>query len=480
MTKFKLKKLLPYLLGIILIALFLFLRLYKIQTSLLFFNDIGRDFLTFWRWQQTGKPPLLGPQTSALPFNQSAIYFYVLYPFYLLTHGSAYATIIACNLFYVLSFILGLWLLRKKVAWRNSLFIVFFLISIHPQYILQTRFVWNPSFVTPFVLVAFYLFFAIWEKFKKSASIDGRLSWFLAFSLAIAASLSYSTAPTVLAFLILAIVFFKVKSWTIFLKSAVAMFLSNLATVVFELRHGFVLTQMMLNRTSSPQDTSWLNKLTAFNVFSLANLAPYFWLIILLLAVIYLYLHKKQQLGQAEQLILILFLLSLAITLIVPIGMQAHYIFGLLPLIFLLLAFLSLKNSLALTIILFLSLFWLKPQQFEPYFAPAYRSLKVSEQCAEDFCASHQQPLFVAVQSDQHPYHNAMEWQYLSAKAGCQLKDLVTETAQADYLALFIDDSHYQHGSTTFNELSIFGPSEEIERFYCSNKLTIVLLESLE
>lgn len=479
MTQTKFKQFFPYLIALLLIALFLFLRLYKIQTSLLFFNDIGRDFLTFWNWQQTSKPPLLGPQTSALPFNQSAIYFYALYPFYLLTSGSAFATIIACNLFYVLSFIAGLYFLRKKASWRNSLLMVFFLISIHPQYIAQTRFVWNPSFVTPFVLASFYLFLAIWEEFKKKQTVNALLAWFFALSLAMAASLTYSTAPTVIAFLLLTLIIFKKKSLSLFFKAAISFLAVNLPTLVFELRHQFLLTQMMLHRSRPPQETNWLSKLSALTNFSLGDVTVWLPYLLLVLLVLVFWLQKRRQLQREQLLALGTLILTLIITLIAPIGMQAHYIFGILPLLFLLLVFLSLKTSLALTIILVLTLSWLKPQQVKPYFAPAYRSLKVSEQCAQDFCGSHQEPLFVAVQSDQHPYHNAMEWQYLVAKHGCQLKDLVTETDQADHLAVFVDDSNYQHNSTAFNELTIFGPSEEIKVFTCTDKLQIHYLEKV-
>ena len=81
---FIVKKTLPYLLGIFLIVLFLFLRFYKLQDSFFFYNDMGRDLLVLLDMIQNHKPVLLGPQTSALPINQSPLYYYLLLPFYLI------------------------------------------------------------------------------------------------------------------------------------------------------------------------------------------------------------------------------------------------------------------------------------------------------------------------------------------------------------------------------------------------------------
>jgi len=475
----KIKRAFPYILALLITALFLFLRFYKIQESLLFFNDIGRDYLVLWKWQQTGKPPLLGPQTSALPFNQSAIYFYALYPFYLLTGGSEYATLLACALFYVLSFLLGLYLLRYKPQWRNSLLLTFFLIAIQPQYIIQGRFIWNPSFVTPFVVAAVYLFLALIDQFKQNKHLDQKLAWLLAFCLTIATSLSYSAAPTLMAFLLVSLLVFRWQALGLLVKIIIAGALVNLGTIAFEFRHGFLLTKMMFNRQRLPQETNWLNKLQALNDFSLASLSNLFWPLLLVFVLILAIIIWQKKFKLELKLSLSLFLLTLIITLVAPIGMQAHYIFGILPLIFMLLSFLLLANQLTILIFLIITLSWLRPEQTKSYFAPAYRSVVESNQCARNFCQSHQEPLFVAVQSDRHPYHNGMEWQYLVAKNGCQLKDLTTETDQADHLAVFVDDSNYEHGSTAFNELTIFGNSQEIEVFECSEQLQIHYLEKI-
>ncbi len=481
MTKLKFKKILPYLLAVFLLILFIFLRFYKITNSLLFFNDIGRDFLALWNWQHSNKPPLLGPQTSAIPFNQSAVYFYLLYPFYLISNGSPYATLIALAVFYITAFVLGLYLLRKYPRWRNSLLIVFFLICLHPQYIIQNRFVWNPSFVSPFLLFAFYAFLSLRRKYLEEKSLNKVLSWGFALALALAVSFSYSVFPVFLSFALMTAFVFKKDFWPLAFKTVASLTLVNLPTIVFELRHNFLLTNMMLTREAMPQPASYLMaKLEAIAsfVFHLPNVFYLAIFLILLILLSYL-MNKRKKLSFELLLALALFFLTLAITLLMPVAIQAHYIFGLTTCLFLVLAFLIINNRWALLILPFLLIFWLKPTQLASYFAPAYRSVDDSLACARNFCKSHQQPLFVAVQSDFHPYHNAMEWQYLFLHSDCELKDLVTNTADAEYLAVVVEKSQYDHNKTAFNELTIFGPSEEVETFVCQDDLEIRLLKKI-
>lgn len=467
---------------LLLIAIFIFLRVYRIQESLLFFNDIGRDFLVLFNWNKTGKPPLLGPQTSALPFNQSAFYFYLLYPFYLITGHSPYASILALLVFYLFFFITGVYLLRKDKKLRYSLYFVFFLLSIHPQYIKQARFVWNPSFVTPFLLTAFYSFIYLKRSFDKTKGLDWKLISLFAFSISLAASFSYSAAPTMIGFAILALFYFKKESWKMLPAFAVSLAFINIATIAFEFRHGFLLTNMLLTRDNPPQPDSYLMaKLFNFNRYCfVTNWQTTIFFLILLAFLAFLLLKSKKKINFELKFAAILFTLTLVILLVAPIAIQAHYIFGLLPIFFLLLIFLSFENKLFYFFPIILLLVWVSPENLDSYFSRAHRTVKESEACAISFCETHREPLFVAVQSDRHPYHNAMEWQYLLAEHGCDLKDLTTETAEAEHMAVFSDDSTYTHGETAFNELTIFGESQELEEFVCKDKLKIHYLEKIK
>ncbi len=201
------------------IFLFLFLRFYKITTSLFFINDMGRDLLVLQEWQEKGKPPLLGPQTSALPINQSPIYFYSLYPFFLLTNGSPYTALFA-NAFLYLSFFLVTYYLFSKKFGFLTLFSIFFLISIHPQLIIQNRFIWNPSFVTPFIITGLLAFLS-----KKN--------YLVGLALAIATSLSYSVAPLTIAVLLAYLIYAKKDIFKLLISFGIGLFFLNLPIFIF-------------------------------------------------------------------------------------------------------------------------------------------------------------------------------------------------------------------------------------------------------
>lgn len=460
-----------YLVAFLLSLIFLWTRFYKIETSLLFFNDIGRDFLALWRWQESGKPPLLGPQTSALPFNQSAIYFYLLYPFYLLTGHSPYASLIAYSAFYLISFALGLYFLRFYPRLEKSLLLVFLLITVHPQYIIQGRFIWNPSFVTPCILAAFYslAIYLVQKKPQKNLLIAS------AFFIALATAFSYSAAPTLLIFLLF-VLYRQRKAFLLYLLYiGASLFLVNLPTVFFELRHGFLLTRMMLFGEKIDQGHNFLlDRLQSMSEFGLATTSIWAILFILFLF-LFVYLSRRREKNLFLEYSFFLFTGTLLLTILMPVSFHSHYVFGLLPLFFLLISFLNARFIYLSAV--FLYVVFMQAALQANYFFPARHSLAELQSCAESFCTSNQQALYISNQSSHHPYHNAMEFQYLMSEAGCQVKDINTENGQADIMAVVLDDDVYEHGRTSYYELTLFGESKEKERFRCNDTLEIVLLE---
>lgn len=467
---FKIRNL--YLAAIALSLLFILTRFYKIDSSLLFFNDIGRDFLALWQWQQTGKPPLLGPQTSALPFNQSAIYFYLLYPFYLLTSHSPYASLIAYSTFYLTGLAVGLYFLRFYPRLEKSLLLVFFLIIVHPEFIKQGRFVWNPSFVAPCILAAFYSLLVYFEIKKPSRY----LLPFSAFALALATAFSYSAAPVLIAFFIF--IFYRQRKDTLIylFYTAISLFLVNLPTFVFELRHGFLLSKMMLFGDKLDQGRNFLSdRLLSLSNFTLAG-SHWLWALacLLFLALAY-YLSNRSEKNRFLNASFFLFFVTLIITIFTPVSIHSHYIFGILPLLFLLISFLEARYIYVIGI--FFYIIFVKASLQENYFAPARHSVVDLQSCAKDFCAAQKEAVFISNQSSHHPYHNAMEFQYFMSEAGCQVRDINTQNGGASLMAVVLDDDIYEHGKTSYNELTLFGESKEVGRLFCNNSLEIVSLK---
>lgn len=485
------------------ILLFSFLRLYSLKDSFLFFNDIGRDLYVLQQWQQTGKPPLLGPQTSALPFNQSAVYFYMLFPFFQIFNHSVYSTILASLIIHIAIFILGAYWLRNNGRFRTAWLLIWLLFSVHPQFIIQHRFVWNPSFVGATVLMAFYFFM---KELKDPRSADAkwipavkkgtkalvqdvgsilsahRYLLLLALSIAWATALSYSAAPIFFAFVIVGLILMTGKRLPFILSLAASLFLVNLPTVVFELRHNFVLTNLMLYGEKLTQAGSSLEgKLAALKLFIFeAGSVPSLILGILFLGVIGFELFsKRESLNRKDPFVvaLLLFVLTVVFTLAIPVSIHPHYIFAILTSALLVVVFARWQAALAFSLIAVIV--WLTPAKLNSYFAPAFRSTENTIVCVEKVCSQIKEPIFISVQAGYHPYHNGYEYKYLMGEYGCQVRSVETEPAAAEYMAVFADGTSYEHNRTAYNELTQFGSSEEIQKITCTDELSAHILKRL-
>jgi hypothetical protein len=198
-------------------------------------------------WKTTGKPPLLGPQTSTLAFNQSAWYFYVLYPF-VLFQQSLFSTTYAM-LFYSLVCFLFTFLIVQKYAKELIVpfFSYFFLSAIHPVLITQQRFVWNPSFVLPALTLALFGVLIVHKVWKTW------IVWVICIALSFAVSMSYSVAPALVGFFFTIFLLWKKRAFVFLGMFGIGILFWNVPTVFFELRHQFLLTNTAFTRGAMPQ-----------------------------------------------------------------------------------------------------------------------------------------------------------------------------------------------------------------------------------
>lgn len=455
------------------ICLYLSLRFYNIENSLLFFNDIGRDFLTLLRWEQTGKPPLLGPQTSALPYNQSALYFYVLYPLFILTHHSPFSTLYTNAIFYVTFFLFGIFLTRKQKLLRHALLFTSLIIAVHPQFIYQQRFVWNPSFVAPFIVAGTFFLVSLSNRFSYSKL------FLLSLSFSFSSAFSYSALPTLIASFIMLILLVPRKFLYVVFSFCASLFIVNLPTLFFEFRHHFLLTKLLLYGEKLPQfETSLHAKIVDTLRFSILQSSEVNILVIVLFTSIILFAmiqKRKDAFSSPIFLISILFILNFAILAVAPVSIQAHYVFPFLTILIMLVSFFPSNIRLIFTIIILL--FFLQPNYLNQYFSRAYRTVAETNSCAEKICSQETKPLFISVQSDLHPYHNGMEFKYVFAENGCNIKELDTQITEATIMAVVVDHSEYEHGKTSYNELTQFGASNQIRSYICQDDLRVIILE---
>src|SRR3990167_1995966 len=177
---------LKWLVGVLVAAIFIGLRTINLSDSFWFWGDMGRDFFVLQQWAlNLLHPPLLGPQTSVFSFNHSAWYYYYLFPFFVITGHSVYATLLATLSLYLAVFAGVFVLFTKKRHWLPAA-ALFYLIAIHPQFVIQHRYIWNPSLITPFLLIGF------WGWWRYQFKQDWRLLAVMAGGLAFAAGLNLS------------------------------------------------------------------------------------------------------------------------------------------------------------------------------------------------------------------------------------------------------------------------------------------------
>jgi len=435
---------------------------------------MGRDMMVLNTWQETGKPPLLGPQTSALPFNQSAIYFYILYPAFLISNGSPMSSLFTLASLYIFAFIIGLFLLNKYKSLVSSylLTVPFFLLSIHPQYITQGRFVWNPSFVTPFLISSILSFYILINKFSH------KLLAVFSLSIAIAVSLSYSVAPLLIIFALYWLLFNRKNFIKYFLYIFASFFIINLPTIFFELRHKFLLTSSLFTKNSPVQDGvdffTKINNLSQF-IFSLQsqNLNMVIFISSLLLSLVLLYKNFKSKYN-LQFITSFLYLGIVATSFVTPVSTQAHYIFAFTSLLFIVLS--TLHNIFLIPIIIFFMYFYLQPNIIKNYFKIAPRTLTSLQQCFTQYCHDFDKSSFVSVNSNFHPFHNGPEHRFLLKKAGCKIHDIETENGNSKYMTLVLDNGKYD-SKTKYYELDLFGNHKEVSRLKCQENFEIVTLE---
>jgi len=465
-------KIVRFLTPIFIIAVFLIFRFYKLDQSFFFFNDMGRDMMVLQQWRLNGKPPLLGPQTSALPFNQGAIYFYLLYPGFLLSGGNPISAVYTLATFYLVFFFGLLYLLRRDHRATFIFLFSFFLLSIHPQYITQSRFVWNPSFVTPLIITAIFAFHSLLNKFSH------KMLWLFSLSIALAVCISYSVAPLLIAFFIFWILFYRQKFLSFFLAIFSSFFFFHLPTLAFEIRHRFTLTTLLFTNRSPVQEglgfSDRIDRLSQFIIASPDQRLNLSIFVISVLLALYYAIHHRHSHKNIQLLVASLYLLLVIIGLITPVSTQAHYIFGFTSLLFLMIG--SLKPLRSLFVGLIFTFLYVTGQNFWQYTKPSPRTVTDLQKCFVKYCSEHPEPIFVSVQSSFHPFHNGPEHRFLLSRAGCQVREIEKDTTQANTMAVVLDDGEFTD-KTRYYELELFGKYKETSRLYCQPNLEIVTLE---
>lgn len=459
-----------YLIFILLISLFLFLRFYLIQDSLFFQNDIGRDFLVLYDFLKEGKIPLLGPQNSTLPFNQSALYFYYLFPFFAISNMSFFSTLVANAVLYIFSFIISFFIVKEKKE-RLVILTVIFLIIIHPEIVKQNRYVWNPSFIPPLLLISGSCLILLLRKFSRTIYF---LLWLCA---SVALAMNYSFFPVYLSLLAVCLIRFvgQVRFTLICISSSI--FVTFLPAMLFEIKHNFLLSQMLLNNTTlTGPESNWLVNIADLLRYILPSYISFIPLIFIVLLGYYLWkILRKKELDLNEGIFLKITFISFMITLLAPFPIRSHYIFGLLLLVFFLIAYLPKKLKIGLLILL--TMLWINPMYLNQYFDPAPRTVRELDSCFKNICENEKEPMFVAVQASYHNYHVGPEFRFLMKKNSCNILPVESSDKDVKKMALILDQAGFEVGKTNFMELNNFGEYIVDRDYTCDGNVKAIILK---
>lgn len=223
------------LLGITLV-LALFIRVYKLGTTLGFYFDQGRDALVVWDLLRNGNFFLIGPTTGIAGIFRGPIYYYLIAPFYWLGNGDpvwpavflASTSVAAIALAYYLGY---------KLKDRTTGLFAAIIASFSFYMVMAGQWLSNP---TPMLLVSMFL---IWSLFLVS---EGKSwAWIAVSSLAGLSLFHFGSSGELFYFLALGVfVVWQRKSLTdikIVFLSLLAFLLTIAPLVVFDIRNDHIL-----------------------------------------------------------------------------------------------------------------------------------------------------------------------------------------------------------------------------------------------
>ena len=165
MMKFIKKHQLEFILILVLLALTLFLRIYKIDAYMTFLGDEGRDALMIKRILTTGDIPLLGPPTSVGNMYLGPLYYYMMAIAMAIFWLNPLAAAVMVALIGTAAVGLIYYFARNWFG-KTPAFIAAFLYAISPVNIIYSRSSWNPNPAPFFALLS--IAGVYWARTKKN------------------------------------------------------------------------------------------------------------------------------------------------------------------------------------------------------------------------------------------------------------------------------------------------------------------------
>lgn len=351
---------------LIILSVALILRLYHLPATMTFLEDEGRDLLIMYRMIDTGRPVLLGPQTSTGNMYLGPLYYYIVTPALFLARMNPLGPVV----FIAFTGVLTVWLLYIFVSkWFGKFagISAALMYSVLPLPVSFTRNSWNPNLAPIFsLLILWYLVKIIQDKQYsfKNFLILGILAGALVQMHYMALLFLFGIGLTLIIYLRRALpsllrgIFY----------AGLGFALSLLPFIIFEIRNDFVNTVAITRFIEAREEHNirytlplqlYLDKvsLTTTRLFSsqfgrdaltidparaLITLSV---ILILLLALIAT-LHKHDRSSKTFRLLFLIFVIPLTMTGIYQENVHLHYLGFFFPLTYLLVASTLRQNTL--------------------------------------------------------------------------------------------------------------------------------------
>lgn len=151
---------------LLIISIALFLRLYRLPETIMFYDDQGMDMIIVWHMEHAGHRPLIGPFLSLSNVHTPPTYYYITWFFYHFTH-SVTGVVYGYAIVNMLTLLLLMKLVndmdgRRAAIIAGGLFAVSFLMIQH------SRQFWQPYPIQLFLTL--YLL-GLWHAFEKKSML---------------------------------------------------------------------------------------------------------------------------------------------------------------------------------------------------------------------------------------------------------------------------------------------------------------------
>ena len=300
-----------------------------------FTMDQGRDMVDIRQMVVSHTPRLVGPTTSINGVLLGPFWYYFLLPPFLVSGGNPQAIMNWQIIWYQISAIILWFVIKKKDYLLATIIAVLYLLM--PIGFNTGRYFWNANAMPIFTAIFFATL--IWTLNKINAKRLITLGLIAGLSMQIEAAFGILFFPFALL-----IIMTKREKWRELLHLIFGFFITLLPQAIFELRHGFIMTKILVSEFSgkgemlgakislgerlSQRFAQYLEMLR-FSSHLSPNIVAILFIFGSILSLIYLVKSKKESIVKDISLISVSFLLfSIIFYLFFPQGLKGWYLYG--------------------------------------------------------------------------------------------------------------------------------------------------------